>query len=605
MSGLGMAAIDISRDVAGISREIVQKTRGLDSEASVRGVRVRPPDFAYQNIDSRCPLSRSKSFLVVAAPPTTNGDLHLGHMSGPYLAADVLRRFLRLGDHDAHFVCGTDDNLSYVPFTARREGGDPEVLVKQWSEMIGKTLTAIGAEPDVFVQPYGSADHIHEVQEYYRQIHANGNLEIRDVETAYCETCEHFLAEVYIAGQCPFCSSQAGGYGCEDCGMPNGFGAEIIDPVCTVCGESAGYRQCRRLFLPLSRYGDFLSDFHAQLGANQHVHTLCDKIMETGLRDIPVSYVADWGVPVDIPGVPDSRFHSIFEMIPIFVWGSRQLAAKRGGDWQEPWRSQGDGLVPFFGYDNAFFYAVLFPVLYNAYDEALTPPTYLKSNEFYLLDSSKFSTSRRHLVWCRDLLQDYSSDVVRFYLAYTRPEHAQTNFTMAEFLSTVEDQLVQGWLEFLNRLGKRVSESFDGRAPAAWNHRTPEQVAFFRRLERLVADLDVAYQPATFSMRAAARALSELVHTADEFARAEVYWQSSAGRRREFGTSVALQLMAAKTLAVTAAPLMPDFATGLWRALGHADEGEGLRWQETLSWVPAGQEIERLDADLLTVERNH
>lgn len=548
-------------------------------------------------------MSRTKNYLLLAAPTTPNGDLHLGHMAGPYLAADVLKRYLRLCGHDARYVCGTDDHISYVPYFAEREGFEAGPFVQERSQMISRSLTGMNAEPDVFIRPYQSAEHAQEVQAYCKTMLDNGNLEIRDVETAYCEPCGHYLSEVNIVGKCPFCSSETGGYCCEECGMTNGFGADIVDPVCATCGEAATYRNCRRLFLPLSRYTEFLRDYHARFDVNQRVRALCDRILELGLRDMPVSHVSDWGIPTDALGVPGSRFHSIFEMVPLFVGGSRRLAARRDGDWQEPWRPEGDGMVPFFGYDNAFFFTVLFPVVYHAYSESMTPPSYLKSNEFYQLDSEKFSTSRLHVIWCRDLVRDYSSDVARFYLSYTRPERNEANFTMADFTSTIESELVQGWLGFLGRLGRLVHGHFGGRAPAPWNLRTTEQITLYKRLERLRDDLETAYRPATFSSRAAARSCCEWVRTIDESAEAEVHWQDSPSRQREFGTSVALQLMAAKSLAVAAAPLMPEFANRLWKALGY--DGDSLMWQDMLSWVAPGQTLGDFDDGLLIVRRDH
>jgi methionyl-tRNA synthetase len=264
---------------------------------------------------------------------------------------------------------------------------------------------------------------------------------------------------------------------------------------------------------------------------------------------------------------------------------SEKFGLKEG--WKEFWRADDVDVVQFCGFDNGYFYGILIPALLLAYDPQIKLPAAIMLNEFYRLDGSKFSTSRNHAIWCRELLQRVSLDAVRFYLALCGPESEQTNFTMADFEQTVQRELIDGWQHWLRSLGAKLAREYDGVAPPMENDLTREQGDFYNRLERLIADAFKAYEVATFSPRRAAGVLLELGRAAREFSEAQSRNRDSA---RE--TDTGLELAAAKTLAMLSRPIMPGFGARLWRDLGDATP---VRWDDNLRWLPAGTRVNNLD----------
>ncbi|RPH57604.1 methionine--tRNA ligase, partial [bacterium] len=291
----------------------------------------------------------------------------------------------------------------------------------------------------------------------------------------------------------------------------------------------------------------------------------------------------------------DQRIFVWLEMAPRYLAYARHLAGEEGG-WESYWKAGDAAVVQCFGFDNGFYYGVFLPALFRAFDPEMRLASAFIMNEFYRLDGLKFSTSRRHAIWGRELIADVPADVVRYYLAATCPEAEGTNFTLEDFAATVERELLGSWQTWLGELASRVAE-LGGKVPSTGDW-TPEHRRFFSRLETYSAEAAQAYEAATFSPQRAVRAMNELVREARRFAKAEESWRRVPARSEERRTAVALELLAAKLLAVTAAPILPDFAGRLWRDLGYETPLDGHRWEdERPSWVPSGQDTGALAAE--------
>ena len=527
--------------------------------------------------------------MVSAAPPTPNGDLHVGHLSGPYLAGDIHARYLRLRGVDAHYIFGTDDNQSYTKTNGVRLGLGPQEAGDRLAGEIQATLETAGIELAEFVRPNASPHHARMTREFFRKLYDDGHLEARETPSPYCETCARYLYEAYIRGRCPHCGSPSGGNLCEDCGRPNDC-VDLLDAVCTQCGNPASRRNFTRLFFPLSRWAEELKEFHLQVGMNQSLRSLCEQVIAAGLPDMTVTHVSDWGIPVPVEGFEDQRIFVWCEMAPRYFSYAEHL-----GGWEKYWKSDDAEFVHCFGFDNGFYYAVFLPAMWMAYDRNLKLPSAFLMNEFYRLDGLKFSTSRRHAIWGRELLADVPADVMRFYLAWTAPEVEGTNFTLDDFQETCDRELAGAWEPWLAGLWERVARDFGGKVPSTGDW-TAEHRRFFTRLEELTAEAAQAYEARTFSLQRAARVLGELVREARRFGRAEEHWRRVPTRGEERRTAAALELLAAKTLATLAAPILPDFADRLWRDLGFETPIREHRWEDRPSWVPSGQTLEKQGA---------
>ncbi|WP_051367041.1 methionine--tRNA ligase [Hamadaea tsunoensis] len=538
---------------------------------------------------------------VTAAPPTPNGDLHLGHVSGPYLGADVYARAVRLRGGDAYYVTGSDLHQSYVPTKARRDGVDPLVMADRYADEIARIFTSAAFATAAVVRPQHTPEHTRIVSGFFARLHERGALRTVTEPLPHCATCDRYLFEAHLTGRCPHCGAVCDGNSCENCALPNAV-TDLVDAVCNACGSAPTLQVGTRLVFPLSEYADRLRAYHAGTVMSPQLEALCADMLAAGLPDIPVTHPTDWGLPM--PGHPGQRIYVWAEMVPGYA--AELARALSTTDWREAWDRA--TVVQFFGFDNGYFHAVLFPALMMAYDPGLRLPSALLTNEFYLLGDSKFSTSRRHAIWATDLLTQVPGSIVRFVLGHDRPEAARTSFGWDRFHALVDGELVERWQGWLTALFERV-DAAGGKVPS-FAAATRSQHAFLQQLDAAAQDVFSAYAAEGFSTRRAARGLVRLVADTVDFAAAQSRRTTQLGLIPEAtgsagldvaAAAVAAELAAARTLAQLAYPLMPDFGQLLWTSLG--EPGEPV-WIGTAP-PPAGQRVDtkavfftRLPADL-------
>ena len=507
--------------------------------------------------------------LVTTAPPTPNGDLHLGHLAGPYSGADVYARACRLRGERSLYATGSDLHQSYVPTKARTLGVAVDDMAQGFADEIASIFASAGFAVDAYVRPQHSARHRAAARAFVHALHQRGRLEVRTDECLYCATCERYLFEAHVTGACPQCGAVSDGNSCEVCAWPN-VCTDLTDPRCNGCGATPVLRSYRRLVFPLGRYTEQLARYHRSTVLSPQLQVLCQELTARRLPDIPVSHPTDWGIPVDLPGFEDQRIYVWVEMVPGYFTAVAEALAATGGDadrWRQVWNAADSQIVQFFGYDNGYFHAVLFPALMMAYDESLRLPDALLTNEFYELDSAKFSTSRRHAIWAADLLAHVPADVVRFVLAHDRPQEQRTTFTWDRFRTLAGSELVDRWQPWLADLFTRLEKAPRVEVPAPAQV-TPAQRAYLGDLTRLAERGHAAYEAAGFSPRTAARTLCEVVRVGSGFAAAHTRLHASRPGSPEAGQALALECAAARLLAELAYPIMPDFAQRLWHALG-------------------------------------
>jgi methionyl-tRNA synthetase len=489
---------------------------------------------------------------ITATPPTPNGDLHLGHLAGPYVAADVLRRFLRADGVDVAMTTGLDDHQSYVHTRALAEGSKPDAVAEDYGGRIAATWRAAGVEFDRIVRPRADEGYAQAVSRLVTRLHADGAIVSRETPLPYCTPCERWLYEAYVVGGCPHCGAGSNGNACEACGRPNAC-ADLVDPRCVVCGAMAEVRDCVRLLFPLAPYAERLAAWWDGLALPPHVKALCDAMLRDGLPDIAVTHPSEWGVRAPVAGFGEHRVYVWFEMAAGYL-------AQRvpGGSAAHP--------VQLWGFDNAYFHTVLFPAVYLALGEADALPSAFLVNEFYRLEGEKFSTSRRHAVWADQALAWAGQDVVRLHVLRDRPRVRQTSFRRSD-LDATRRHLDEVWNAWLGRLFGAVRDDLRGVVPterpagASWE-------LLRSRLESTVAELREAYSVSGFDTRRAVALLDEVVRLASDYGDLHVYETAGLGGVRVDRGAIAAQLSVARALAAWAAPVMPSGAARLARALG-------------------------------------
>jgi methionyl-tRNA synthetase len=503
---------------------------------------------------------------VFSTPPTPNGDLHLGHLSGPYLGADVYVRFQRLNGTDAWHLTGSDDYQSYVVECAEREGRPPAETAAHYSAEIRKTLELLDISVDQYTVTDADPGYRAGLRDFFGRLVDSGAVAPADAPALVDAETGRYLYEVDVSGRCPGCGSAAGGNICEECGEPN-FCHDLGDPRSRVSPAPPQVRDVRRYVLPLHRYAADLVAHHHLGRVPARLRELAARLFARDQLSVPVSHPSGWGVEPAGSALPGQVIWVWSEMAYGFLHGIARLGERTGArhradDPRPDWK-----IVHFFGYDNSFYHAILYPALYRAAFPAWEPDIDYHVNEFLLLEGTKFSTSRRHAIWGKDVLDEDSVDAVRFYLAKIRPEGRRTNFDPARYEATVRDTLVEGWQHWLSELGRTVRDRFDGVAPDAGNW-TPEQTAFLARLNQRLTAVAAALGPDGFSLTSAAAEVDGIVADARRFAGLERGLAGSALWGAEERTTVALQLAAAKLLATCTAPLMPRFSARLTDALG-------------------------------------
>ncbi len=530
-----------------------------------------------------------KRVLVSGSPPNPNGDLHLGHLAGPYLSADIYVRFRKMLGDEAYFVLGSDDNQCWTAAKAEQSGTSPQKMADHYAAEIQGTLARAHVGVDHFYRPNGSPHHAELVREFICKLYDEGKLVAREASALFCDFCERYLFEFYVTGICPHCGQGTCGNACEECGRPNDC-TDLIDPVCRMCGKTPRVGVLRRLYFPLAEHRAVLDQYYASLEMTTQHRALCHTMLDAGLPEVVASHVTDWGIPVPFPGFEGQVVSAWLEVVPGYLAASRELTDQIGSDggFKAFWGAEDAEVVQFFGFDNCWNHAVLYPALLKAYDPSIKLPRAFVSNQLYYLDHQKFSTSRGHAIWARDLLERNSVDAVRLYLAHTCPEAERTNFTLREFEAWVESEFEGRWKAWVRDARTRTQDRFQGIVPepGAWSD---AHIRFFEFLKRSLAEAKSAYGAVSFSPQLAVRIGTELVRRSRDFGQSESAWGSV--EHSELRTAVAMELSAIRTLAILMAPITPDLSARLWRSLGYEMAFEHQRWEDDPRFVPVGQRL--------------
>lgn len=505
----------------------------------------------------------TRPVFVFSTPPTPNGDLHLGHVSGPYLGADAYVRYLRMTGVSAWHLTGSDDYQSYVVERARRDGATPAETAARFSAEIAETLRLMDIEPDQYTVTSTDPGYAEGLRAFFGRLVASGAVAPREGDALFDAETGAYLYEVDVSGGCPTCGEATGGNICEECGEPNSC-ADLRAPRSGRSTEPPKPGAATRYSLPLHEFRAAVEEHHALGRTPRRLRELAERLFSRERLDIAVSHPSDWGVRPE--GSADQVIWVWPEMAWGFLRGIEKLGARIGRDWQAAEPAADWKIVHFFGYDNSFYHSVLYPVLYRLAHPDWRCDIDYHVNEFYLLEDAKFSTSRKHAVWAKEFLAEHDVDAVRFFLSRTRPEGRRTSFRHEEFDAVVADVLVGTWQRWLSDLGERAR---DGVPPDDGGHG-----AFRDQLAARLAAVSAAL--AEMSLNRAAEELHGIVQDAVAF------------RDATSGAAVAHELAAARLLARCAAPVMPRFAARLAAALGEPDPGV---WPTAVEALPAGAAV--------------
>jgi methionyl-tRNA synthetase len=398
---------------------------------------------------------------VLGPNPTPNGGMHLGHMAGPYLAGDVYARYQRARGRKVVFTTGTDDSQTFVTATAARKGIDPQRLCDESTVLIREALSAMGISVDGF----GPFDQGYQdsVMEYFTALHAAGKFRLKTVLLPYLERTGEYLVEGLVEGDCPVCLTTCRGGLCETCCHPNNFD-QLLNPHSTIDPTDIPVlKEATILVFPMEEYREQLTAYHEAWAPywRPHMVQMVRDLLSRPLLDVPITYPLDWGMKAPFPETPGQVFNAWLELIPAGMYTSAYAAKQLGWEAEtgQLWSPQEDmRIVHFLGFDNAYFFNLTHMALLMAHGDKYVRPEWILTNEFYELESEKFSTSKGHVLSVQEILAEVPRDLVRLYLALTAPEYQRTTFSRAGLAKVVESRLVGPWNRLATALGKAAAE---------------------------------------------------------------------------------------------------------------------------------------------------
>ncbi|MGB0888478.1 MAG: methionine--tRNA ligase [Vicingaceae bacterium] len=422
-------------------------------------------------------MSEKKRHTITAALPYANGPLHLGHVAGCYLPADIYSRYLKAKGKDVLFVCGSDEHGAAITLRAKKEGTTPQAIVDKNHAIIEKAFNDFGIDFDIYHRTSSKLHH-ETATEFFKDMHEKGAFIEQTTEQFYDEENNQFLADRYIVGTCPKCDSD-GAYGdqCEKCGSTLSP-TELINPKSTISGNVPILKETTHWFLPMNDHEKWLKEWieTGKLdGAQQHdpatwrkqVIGQCKSWIDNGLLPRSITRDLDWGIKVPVEGGEGKVLYVWFDAPIGYISASKQWAKDNNKNWEDYWKKNDTELVHFIGKDNIVFHAIIFPIILKSHGDFILP-TNVPANEFLNLEGDKISTSRNWAVWLHEYLEDFPNkeDELRYVLTSIAPESKDSEFTWKDYQTRVNSELVAILGNFVNRSVVLTHKYYDGKVPA-------------------------------------------------------------------------------------------------------------------------------------------
>ncbi|MFC2711119.1 methionine--tRNA ligase [Hoylesella oralis] len=411
-----------------------------------------------------------KRTTVTAALPYANGGVHIGHLAGVYVPADIYVRYLRLKKQDVIFIGGSDEHGVPITIRARKEGVRPQDIVDRYHSLIKKSFEDFGISFDIYSRTTSETHH-NLASDFFRKLYDNGKLIEKETEQYYDEEAHQFLADRYIVGECPHChNDHAYGDQCERCGSDLSP-MELIDPHSTISGSKPVIKKTKNWYLPLNEYQEWLKQWilegHQEWRSN--VYGQCKSWLDMDLQPRAMTRDLDWGIPVPVDGADGKVLYVWFDAPIGYISNTKELCdhePQKWGKWETWWKDEETRLVHFIGKDNIVFHCLIFPVMLKAHGGYILPDN-VPANEFLNLENDKISTSRNWAVWLHEYLTDLpgKQDVLRYVLTANAPETKDNNFTWKDFQERNNNELVAVYGNFVNRALQLTKKYFNGIVP--------------------------------------------------------------------------------------------------------------------------------------------
>ena len=507
-------------------------------------------------------------YTITAALPYSNGPIHIGHLAGVYVPADIYARYLRMKGEDVFFVCGSDEHGVAISIQAKREGKSPKELIDHYHNMIKSSFHDFGISFDHYGR---TSDPIHHktASNFFKKLHDNDDFVEETTEQLYDEEAGQFLADRFVVGTCPHCGhEEAYGDQCESCGRSLNA-TDLINPTSTLSGSVPVTKATKHWFLPLNRYQTFLEDWILKGHADDwkpNVYGQVKSWLDDGLKARAVTRDLDWGIPVPVPGGENKVLYVWFDAPIGYISATKEWAEKNNTDWKPFWKDKNTKLIHFVGKDNIVFHCIIFPTMLHA-EGSFVLPTNVPANEFLNLEGQKLSTSKNWAVWLHEFLEDFpgKQDVLRYVLTANAPENKDNDFTWHDFQARNNNELVAIYGNFINRIVVLTHKYYDGVVPVPNTNTQADEVTL---AELLTLPKQIAAALESYRFREASQLLLKIARLGNKYLADEEPWKQQKTNPARVKTIMYNGLQIAAVLAIASTPFLPQTADKLKQILG-------------------------------------
>ncbi|MBO8438387.1 MAG: methionine--tRNA ligase [Bacteroidetes bacterium] len=504
-----------------------------------------------------------KRTLVTTALPYANGPVHIGHLAGVYVPADIYTRYLRLKGEDVIMIGGSDEHGVPITIKARKEGVTPQEIVDRYHGIIKKSFEEFGISFDIYSRTT-SEIHRKTASDFFRTLYDKGVFIEKTSEQYYDTEAGQFLADRYITGTCPHCKNEhAYGDQCEACGTSLNA-TDLINPKSTISGSAPVLRETKHWYLPLDKYEGFLREWilegHKEWKTN--VYGQCKSWLDMGLQPRAVSRDLDWGVPVPVDGAEGKVLYVWFDAPIGYISNTKELLPDK---WKLYWKDSETKLVHFIGKDNIVFHCIVFPTMLKAEGSYILPEN-VPANEFLNLEGDKISTSRNWAVWLHEYLRDFpgKQDVLRYVLTANAPETKDNDFTWRDFQARNNNELVAIFGNFINRSIVLTHKYFEGRVPQR-GELTDYDKSVLEEFKSIKNELEGYLD--TYRFRDALREAMNLARIGNKYLADTEPWKLAKTDMGRVATILNIALQVSANLAIVFEPFLPFSAAKLRKLL--------------------------------------
>ena len=530
-------------------------------------------------------MKEFKRTLVTTALPYANGPVHIGHLAGVYVPADVYVRYLRLKGEEVLMIGGSDEHGVPITIRAKKEGVTPQDIVDRYHTIIKDSFKEFGISFDVYSRT-SSKMHHQTASEFFKTLYDKGEFIEQTSEQYYDEEAQQFLADRYITGECPHCHAE-GAYGdqCEKCGTSLSP-LDLINPKSTISGSTPVLKQTKHWYLPLDKHEawqkEWILEQHKEWKAN--VYGQCKSWLDMGLQPRAVSRDLDWGIPVPVEGAEGKVLYVWFDAPIGYISNTKELLPD---SWEKWWKDQDTRMIHFIGKDNIVFHCIVFPAMLKAEGSYILPDN-VPANEFLNLEGDKISTSRNWAVWLHEYLQEFpgKQDVLRYVLTANAPETKDNDFTWKDFQARNNNELVAVYGNFINRALVLTHKYFDGKVPACgelneYDQATLKEFADVKQQVEKLLD--------TFKFRDAQKEAMNLARIGNKYLADTEPWKTAKTDMERTATILHLSLQIAANLAIAFEPFLPFSSEKLRKMLAMSS----FSWNDLgkVDLLPEGHQI--------------